>query len=157
MGHPGRSPHSYLVFSFFGKVTVPHARPTVSDLLPGTQIVLSLRPNSHTQLPSQRRTRCLLRRPVPLEPLLLPEASSLCIQVSRHSSPGASTVSEATLATCKIPLLSVTKGLQPAGSPEGPGHPLLQQASNFTHPVPFGSSWVFPKRLTVFAHLLPSK
>lgn len=49
MGHTGRNPHSWFL-SFSGKATVPHARPNVSDLLPGTQIVQSLCPTSHTQL-----------------------------------------------------------------------------------------------------------
>lgn len=40
-------------FSFFGKATVPHARPNVSYLIPDTQTGLSLCPTSHTQLPSQ--------------------------------------------------------------------------------------------------------
>lgn len=76
-----------LFFShFFGKATVSHARPNVSDLLPGTQIGLSLCPTSHTQLSSQRRT-CCLTRPMPSKPLQLPEAPSLCIQVSQHNSP----------------------------------------------------------------------
>lgn len=85
-------------FSFFGKAIVPHARPNVSDLIPGTQTGLSLCPTSHIQLPSLWKT-CFLGRPVPAEPLLLPEASSLHIQVSRHNSPRASNISETTLAT----------------------------------------------------------
>lgn len=41
--------------SFLGKAVVPHARPNGSNLLPGTQIVLSLCPTSHTQLGSRWR------------------------------------------------------------------------------------------------------
>lgn len=37
MGHTGKSPHSWFL-SFSGKATLPHARPNVSDLLPGTQV-----------------------------------------------------------------------------------------------------------------------
>lgn len=47
-GYAGGSPHSYCFFSFFGKAIVPHARPNVSDLIPGTQTGLSLCPTSHT-------------------------------------------------------------------------------------------------------------
>lgn len=66
----------------FGKATGPHARPNVSDLLPGTQIVLSLCPTSHTQLPSRERTCCLRMATAAAC------ASSLSSQVSRHNLPG---------------------------------------------------------------------
>ena len=108
------------LFSFFGKATVPHARLNMSDLLPGTQIVLSLCPASHTHLPSQQRTCCLGR----------PEPSDCCClrpHLCPSRSPGTMTWGHPTYQRQLWPPCEITFYT---------GHPPLQQASSPLHLVP---------------------
>lgn len=149
MGHAGRSPRSWFL-SFSGKATVPHARPNVSDLLPGTQIVQSLCPTSHTQLQVNEELAawgglCLWNHCLP----------ALCTSRSPDTAhPEAPSASATTLATFRItpqsghPRLSASRMTwkpRPPTTPTG-------LKSHSAGPL-WGAPWVPPLCLTAFAYL----